>query len=695
MHEAQRGLARSLAAACAVMLVLGSSLAAHAAEKARIQVTAYDIDAQLVPTAHKLVGHAKVTFTALDDVNTAVFELNNALRPTRVTGADGKTLSAERVTQENSIRISLPENLAKGSSTTLNIDYEGILQTGEDSPVEGLKLAYVGDPESYLLYAGRWFPLVGYGTNRFTANINVTVPNGYTVIGSGAKGSGPGKVVTPPATVEKEVVVKGKRKKITEKKPESTKTEAGMTTYSFVWDKPSFPGTIIAGKFMPYKAASNVTVYFDEAHKAQAAAYGDSALKAFQAFTVLYGQAPSYMLNVVELPNDTVPSAWGPEITALAARSISDKVNYRLVANTVAHQWWGVSVSPATKDDWWLSDGFARYSEVRYIQQMAGQSAFEDAVKDLDVGALAYDTVPLSTVSKLDTFSPEFQSLTTDKGAAILNMLRWVVGDASFDKTMKSFASEYAGKSATTEDFRKVAEQNAGEQLTWFFSQWFDSTGAPQFENKYTVYRLGNNKGFRIVGQISQDLDLFRMPVELKVETDGKTELKRIEVVGTNSPYSVETFGMPRRIVIDPGNQVLKNSSDLKVRIAILRGQQLVQQDDLAGALKEFQSALSLNSNSSLAHYRVAEVFRMQRNFQAAANEYREAYDGDGEPPWTVVWSHLELGKIFDLTGQRERAVNEYRQAIQTNDNTSGALEEARKYLQTPYKPEKKENVGE
>ncbi len=50
------------------------------------------------------------------------------------------------------------------------------------------------------------------------------------------------------------------------------------------------------------------------------------------------------------------------------------------------------------------------------------------------------------------------------------------------------------------------------------------------------------------------------------------------------------------------------------------------------------------------------------------------------------MWSHIALGKIFDVTGQRDRAVNEYRQAVQTNDNTQGAVNEARKYLQQPYK---------
>ena len=98
----------------------------------------------------------------------------------------------------------------------------------------------------------------------------------------------------------------------------------------------------------------------------------------------------------------------------------------------------------------------------------------------------------------------------------ILHMLRWVVGDAKYDLTMRQFFTQYAGKSASTADFKAIAEKNYGDQLTWFFSQWFDSTGAPEFKTKYTIYRLGNNKGFRIVGQISQDLDLFRMPVRVE-----------------------------------------------------------------------------------------------------------------------------------------------------------------------------------
>ena len=655
-----------------ILLLVAWPSSSWAVEKARLRVDDYKIAAELTPHMHQISARVKVKFTALQDLSVATFELHNALRVTKVLDANNQPLSAERVTQDSTIRVPLPSGLAKDASTTLTFEYEGQLETVEESPVPGLKLAYVGDDTSYLLYAGRWFPVTGYGFNRFTSTISVTVPAHMVAIGSGKE------TVSDSAA---------------SKKPNSS----GLPnkTFTFVSDKPSFPGTIVAGVFQEYKsdeAGIELHVFFKPTHQKLGAEYATTAIQEFTYYITLYGVPLSSKLNVVEIPDDTVPSSWAPEIAAISGHTITEKVNYRLLANTIAHQWWGVSVSPASKDDWWLGDGFARYSEAMYVENAAGAAGLEEAVKDMSVGSLAYDTVPLSSASRLDLFSQEFQSLVTDKGAMILHMLRWVMGEDKFLKTMRSFATHFAGKSASTDEFRTIAEQNYGDQLTWFFSQWLDSTGAPEFKVKYTVYRLGSNKGFRVTGEIAQDLDLFRMPVDLKIDTDGKTEDKRIEVVGTNSPFTVETFGRPRRIAVDPDHHVLTNSVDVKLRASIMRGQALVQQGDLPGALTEFNKALDINKNSSLAHYRIADVFFLQRNYQAAANAYRESLNGDGEPRWTEVWSRIQLGKIFDITGQRERAVNEYRQAVQTNDNTFGALDEARRYLQKAYAREKPKN---
>jgi len=640
-----------------------------AAEKTRLRADDYQIDVGLLPETHKLTARAVVKVTALEDINVATFQLNNALRITKLTDANNKPLTPERNTQDSTVRFALNSGIAKNASTTFTFEYEGTLESADDSPVQGLKLAYVGPDTSYLLYSGLWFPVAGYGVNRFTSTISVTVPAHMVVIGSGKESSAP---------------------QAASKKP--TSELANAKTFTFTWEKPSFPGTIVAGTFQEFKsdeAGIDLQLYFKPNKKELGAEYASTAIKAFTYFVTQYGAAPSTRLKVVEIPDDTVPTAWAPEIAALSSRAITEKTNYRLLSNTIAHQWWGVSVSPASKADWWITDGFSRYSEARYVESAAGQAGLEEMVKDMSVGALAYDSVPLSSADKLDYFSPEFQALVTDKGAMILHMLRWVVGEKDYLKIMRDFATKYAGKSASGDDFRKLSESVYGEKLTWFYSQWMDSTSAPEFKAKYTFYRLGNNKGFRIVGAIHQDLDLFRMPVSLRIDTDGRTEEKRIEVVGTDSPFSVETFGRPRRISIDPENRVLTNSTDIKLRSSIVRGQGLTQQGDLAGALSEFNKALEVNKNSSLAHYRIAEVFFMQRNYQASANAYRESLNGDGEPRWTEVWSHLQLGKIFDVTGQRERAVNEYRQAIQTNDNTQGALDECRRYMQKPFELQK------
>ena len=656
----------------ALLLLIFIAIPSWAAEKARLRVDDYQIEAELTPHLHQISARAKVKFTAIQDLNTAIFELHNGLRVTRVLDDQNQPLSAERVTQDSTVRVPLPAGLSKDNSTTLTFEYEGEIESADDSPVPGLKLASIGDDTSYLLYSGRWFPVSGYGQNRFTSTISITVPAHMLVIGSG-------------------------KSTVTDNPPSKKPNSNGLPTktFTFAYTKPSFPGTIVAGIFQEYKseeAGMDLHVFFKPDHQKLAPEYTTTAVQEFTYFITLYGIPLSQKLNVVELPGDTVPYTWAPEIAGIAGHSITEKTNYRLLANAIAHQWWGVSVSPRSKDDWWITDGFSRYSEAMYVENAAGGAGLEEAVKDMSVGALAYDNLPLSSASKLDPFSTEFQSLVTDKGAMILHMLRWVLGEDKYLKTMREFSETYGGKSASMDEFKTIAEKYYGEQLTWFFSQWLDSTGAPEFKLKYTTYRLGSNKGFRVTGEIAQDLDLFRMPVDLRIDTDGKTEDKKIEVVGTNSPFTVETFGRPRRIAIDPDHHVLTNSSDVKLRASILRGQALQQQGDLSGALAEFNKALDQNKNSSLAHYRIAEIFFMQRNYQSSANSYRSSINGNGDPRWTEVWSHIQLGKIFDITGQRERAINEYRQAIQTNDDTFGALEEARKYLQKAFeRPKNKE----
>jgi hypothetical protein len=647
---------RVLLTLCALLFTVAPSAFA-APPRPQLNITGYAITADLDPASNHLTATADVTFTALEDLTQPVFELNNGLNITKLTEGSGPDLNAERLTTNSTVHISLPTPLAKGSSHTFHFEYNGTLHNADTSPVEGIKFAAVADPISILLYPGRWFPMTGLYTDRFTADMHIRVPADYTAVGSG------------------------------------TETKAALpnnrTEFTFAWTKPGFPGSIIAGKFLPSinGGLNNIHVYVTDKHKATAADFAALAGRQFEYLTSIFGEPESGRINIVELPDDAVSAAWAPQIVAIAGSRIADpKGATRLLANTLAHQWWGSEVSPATLNDAWITNGMSRYGELMYLEDSAGKTAFQSAISDVSAGALAYDTEPLTTLGRLDPFSPQFQSMTLEKGAMVFHMLRWEMGDDTFQKFLRGILSQYTDKGVTSDDVQKVAEAQSHLELTPFFSQWLDGTGAPAFTNKYTVYRLGNNKGFRTQGSIDEDLDLFRMPVELRIETDGKTEDRRIDVSGADSSYTIDTFGRPRRIQIDPENWVLKSTPDLAVRVAVLRGQQLVAQGDLTGALSEYQKALDSNKNSSLAAYRIGEVFFLQRNYQSAANSFRDALRGDDDPRWTEVWSHIHLGYIFDVTGQRSRAVNEYRLAVQTNDNTQGAINEARARMQTPYK---------
>lgn len=626
--------------------------------KQPIQVTGYVIDVTLNPAQHTLHATARVAFTALDNVDQPVFEFNAALKLNKITDDKNHLLNGERG-QNATMRVTPTAPLQKGDKATYTFDYDGTLTGEEESPVEGYKLAAVTDPISYLLYPARWFPMVGYLTDRFTADITVHIPTGYRVIGSGSTGQ--------------------------------PKDAGGEQTYQFNWDIPGFPGTLVAGKFVDptsISGAANIRVFTTAAHKEAAAPYAQVAGREFDFFTGSFGPPETPRLNIVEVPNDTLPAFWAPEMALIAGSRINDRTGSRLLANTLAHQWWSEQVSPATLNDAWITNGMSRYSDLMYVGDTSGKTAMATAVTDIEASALAYDTIPLTAASRLDPFSVEFQSMTYDKGAMVFHMLQFELGDEAFTKTLQALLTNFKDKPVRTIDLEKTAEAQSQQNLTPFFAQWLDGTGAPEFQDKYAVYRLGNGTGFRTIGEIQQDLDLFNMPVELQVQTEGKTETKKIDVVGTDSQYVIDTFGRPRNIIVDPDNDVLKNDPDLQVRIAILRGQNLVAQGDLPGALDEYQKALAINSTSSLANYRIGELLFTQRNYQASANAYRDAIRGDNDPKWTEVWSHIQLGKIFDVTGQRDRAINEYREAVQTNDNTQGAVNQARVYLQKPYQRE-------
>jgi tetratricopeptide (TPR) repeat protein len=644
-------------------LALAPMLAAQqrGSSAGRIDVDNYAIDAEINPRTQTLTANAKVRFVCLDnDVSTASFELNNAFNVSKVVDENGQQISAARSGQDMAVRVSFPAPLPKGKPVTLTFSYDGRLTGQEESPVDGIKFGAIEPDIAYLMYPARWFPVNGYSADRFTSDLHITVPSGYQVIASGIGSSQP--------------------------------AAGGKTVFNFSYTKPSFPGSIAVVQGAPVKVNSEgitTSIYFRQKQN-MANAYGDETGKVMNFLSGLYGLAPQANLTLVETEDGTPNGYSAPGVIFLSPRGIGSQVASRLLANQLALQWWEGLVSPIDRDHLWLENGNARYAELLWEEHDKGSGDMQEALHDTYVEALTVDNPPMIQAGRLDDYSPEYWALTAGKGAAVLNMLRTVIGKDNFNKLMAEFPQKYAWQSVSTADFRKLAEQISGQNLQYFFVQWLESAGAPEFKMDYTVFRVAD-KGFRVMGKITQDLDTFQMPVDLKIETEGNPETKRIDVVGTSSEFSVDTFGKPKNVIIDPEGAVLRWNPAMRVAVAIKRGEQYAAIGEFGDSLKEYQKAIEVNRNSSLAHYRVAEVFFLQNNYQSAANEYREAINGDDDPKWTVVWAHIKLGNIFDISGQRDRAVNEYNQAIRTKDDTQGAQEEAAKYLKQPYEKKRRD----
>jgi tetratricopeptide (TPR) repeat protein len=171
------------------------------------------------------------------------------------------------------------------------------------------------------------------------------------------------------------------------------------------------------------------------------------------------------------------------------------------------------------------------------------------------------------------------------------------------------------------------------------------------------------------------------------VETDGNPVVKTTLVTGTSSDFEVDTYGQPKPngISVDPDNNLLKSSPHLRVLALVARGEGLAEGGKYYEAIQEYQRALDVQPTNSLAHFRMAEAMFYEKTYNSAANEFRAAIGGDLDPKWVEVWSHIYMGKIYDLLGQRERAINEYSLAQHLRDDTAGAQEEAVMYIQKPY----------
>ena len=327
---------------------LAVSLSAQRAERAALDITGYVIDAEIDTATHHLAAKAQVTFTAPENADEVSFGFHPALKVTKITDDTGKLLTGERLA-DGTIRVTPAAPFANGQANHWTFEYDGVITGNEDGPVEGLKLAAIQEPITYLLYPARWFPTTGYLTDRFTAEMHIRVPQGMKVFASGAQG---------------DVPIRHARQRQAGRR---VRLQLGQTRLP----RHRHRRPLSSARSPPAPATSRSTS--PSATRPPATSSPQTAAKEYDFFTDSFGAPETPHLNVVELPDDTLPAVWAPELAAIMGSRVGDKSGIRLLANTIAHQWWGSEVSPRTLNDAWITNGMARYGELMYRRRRKRQ----------------------------------------------------------------------------------------------------------------------------------------------------------------------------------------------------------------------------------------------------------------------------------------------------------------------------------
>lgn len=665
---------RAAVVLAATLLCLLVSVASNAqgTGRARFDVTNYRIEAQLIPDQHLLRAGAEVTFTPLDATRSVIFELNGSLKVEKIE-RNGKPLTnfvQDAAGADSSIgpnvRVDLGEVVPAGTPVTLRFSWSGGLTSPEGGPLATKRLAYVGTEGSYLMYAARWFPFHDYAADPATSDITIIVPTGMQVAGTSDE------PVTPQADQKN-----------------------GITRFRFVHKKPVLPGNFAAGQYITKSLKfGNYEIQFlaKVGSENRIEKYAELMGTALQFYTQQYGQ-PAFgtHLVVAQIDDESLDTYTGLGMLFLASKLFDPArpVPEEKLQREVAFQWWGQTVGLKSFDDAWISQGLAEWSAFALRESNLQGGALDAAQREEQERALTFEqTASIARApSALDDQSAAYQSIVYYKGAMVFRMLRETLGKEKFGQVLRTFLDQYRGKSASIEDFEKVTTQVAGQNMRYFFAQWVEGTGVPEFSYDYQIIRTRAGK-FRTRGTIKQNIENLNMPVEVMLRSEGgDNPMTTLRLEEKSEDFDFESTGQPIEVVIDPNNRILRMSDDLRVSVVARRGIEQFHEGQYAEAQQQLEAALKMDKSNSWVYYNLGLLYMEQRNWQLALDSFQAAIDGNLNPSWIEAWARIKRGNAYDARGMRAQAVNEYNKAVQTGINYDNAQAAAKKFLATPYNP--------
>ena len=250
-------------------------------------------------------------------------------------------------------------------------------------------------------------------------------------------------------------------------------------------------------------------------------------------------------------------------------RSVSGERNVRwrnIVIHEIAHQWFGNSVTEYDWDDVWLSEGFATYFTLLFIEHEYGRDAFleglESSKKRVDN---FYQKNPAYRIvhDNLKDMTKVTSSQTYQKGSWILHMLRGVVGTENFWSGIQSYYRKYQNGSASTEDFRREMEEASGKDLSTFFQQWLYKGGTLAYAGNWQYDPIKKQVKIRL-DQVQKDGSLFEMPLEIGIYFEGQDQpqIEVVEVKEKSTVFTINIDAEPENIRLDPNTWVLMDVMD-------------------------------------------------------------------------------------------------------------------------------------
>jgi aminopeptidase N len=233
------------------------------------------------------------------------------------------------------------------------------------------------------------------------------------------------------------------------------------------------------------------------------------------------------------------------------------------ISHELAHQWFGDLITCANWPNLWLNEGFAVYSESVFLERYYGPAAYTAHIRGVMTNALnAQGTLYVqdtSTVANLFDADRVY-----DKGAWTLHMLRHVLGDSAFFRSLRAYVADprFRFRSATTEGFRSVCETVSGKDLGYFFSEWVYGEGYPRYSYRWKVTPTGVLFNVSLV--LSQTgsstaTPFFRMPVDVRLVAGSRDTTFQVTPLASGETFTFAVPFYPSALQIDPDMWILRD----------------------------------------------------------------------------------------------------------------------------------------